>query len=99
MSEWSELVSGAVGAGLVLVFQQGKQFFDDKRDSAKIYQWLLDESKKPGARSRRTTRAIARAVNITPERATILCHQHPLIFTNAHGREDVWSLSPIRSGM
>jgi len=99
MSDWSEVVSGAVGAGLVLVFQQGKQAWDDRNDSAKIYQWLVAEAKKPGARSRRTTRAIARAVNVTPERTATLCHQHPLIFTNAHGRNDIWSLTPIRSGM
>jgi len=99
MSDWSELVSGAVGAGLVLVFQQGKQTWDDRRDSAKIYKWLVEEAKKPGARSRRTTRAIARAVNVTPERTAELCHQHPLIFTSAHGRDDIWSLTPIRSGM
>lgn len=99
MSDWSELISGAVGAGLVLAFQQGKQTWYDRKDSAKIYEWLIDESKRPGARSRRTTRAIARAVNITPERAAMLCHQHPRIYTTAHGREDIWSLSPIKSGM
>jgi hypothetical protein len=99
MSDWSEVVSGAVGAGLVLVFQQGKQAWDDRRDSARIYQWLVDEAKKPGAKRRRTTRAIARAVNFTPERAAMLCHWHPRIYTSAHGPEDIWSLSPIKSGL
>lgn len=99
MSDWSELISGAIGGGLVLVYQQGKQAWDDRRDSASIYNWLVEESKRPGARTRRTTRAIARAINITPERTATLCHQHPKIFTTASGREDIWSLKPIRSGL
>lgn len=93
MSEWSELVSGVVGGGLVLAIQHGKQVWDDRRDSKNIYLWLVDESKKPSARTRRSTRAIARAVNLTPDRVAMLCHEHNFIFPNVHGRDDLWSLN------
>ena len=98
MSDWSEVVAGAVGAGLVIAVQVGMQGLKNRRDSKRIYVWLCDESKKPNAKSRRTTRAIAQALSLTPERAAELCHNHPKIHTTVHGREDVWSLSPIRSG-
>lgn len=99
MSEWSELVSGVIGAGLVLVVQKCSHVWVARRDSSRIYNWLVEEAKKPGAKSRRTTRAIARGVNMTPARTADLCHEHPKIYTTAHGREDIWSLDPIKSGM
>lgn len=92
MSDWSELLSGAIGGGLVLAIQHGKQVWCNRRDSENIYQWLVNESKKPSARSRRSTRAIARGVNLTPERVAALCHEHSLILPNVHGRDDLWSL-------
>jgi hypothetical protein len=99
MSEWSELVSGVVGGGLVLVVQKASQVYSDYRDSKSIYDWLVSESKKPGAKTRRTTRAIAGALNLTPDRVVELCHHDKRIHTAVLGREDTWSIQPIRSGL
>ncbi|WP_223466178.1 hypothetical protein [Pseudomonas sp. GL-RE-26] len=92
MSEWSELVSGAIGGGLVLAIQKGKQLWDDRRDKAKIFDWLQAESKKPGAFDHRSTRAIAKAVSLPPDRVAYLCHYHPKVFASLGPKEDLWNL-------
>lgn len=92
MGEWSELASGVAGGGLVIAVQMGKQKWDDVRDSKKIYNWLVKEFKTSSEYKHRTTRAIAKEVNLTPERVATLCHHHRHIKHALGPAEDLWSL-------
>ncbi len=92
MGEWSELASGVAGGGLVIAVQMGKQKWDDVRDSKKIYTWLVGEFSASDKYKQRSTRAIAKAVNLTPERVATLCHNHQRIKHALGPEEDLWSL-------
>lgn len=92
MGEWSELASGVAGGGLVIAVQMGKQKWDDFRDSKKIHNWLVSEFSRSDKYKFRSTRAIAKAVNMTPARVDALCHSHELIKHVLETDEDLWSL-------
>lgn len=92
MGEWSELASGVAGGGLVIAVQMVVQKWNDARDSRKIYGWLQGEFSKSDQYKHRTTRAIAKEVNLTPERVATLCHNHQHIKHALGPEEDLWSL-------
>ena len=92
MSDWSEVVAGAVGGGLVIAVQMGKHKWDNVRDSKRIYSWLSIEFERTDKYEKRSTRAIAKAVNLTPERVATLCHNHPHIKHVLGTEEELWSL-------
>ncbi len=92
MGEWSELASGVAGGGLVIAVQMGKQRWDDLRDSKEIHKWLVSEFSKSDKYKHRSTRAIAKAVNMTPSRVDALCHMHKHIKHVLNTDEDLWSL-------
>lgn len=92
MGEWSELASGVAGGGLVIAVQMSKQKWDNVRDSKKIHSWLVSEFARSDKYKHRSTRAIAKAVNLTPERVATLCHVHERIKHVLGTEEDLWSL-------
>ncbi|EJM20212.1 hypothetical protein PMI21_01115 [Pseudomonas sp. GM18] len=92
MSDWSEVVAGAIGGGLVIAVQMGKHKWDNVRDSKRIYSWLSIEFERTDKYEKRSTRAIAKAVNLTPERVATLCHHHPRIKHVLGTEEELWSL-------
>ncbi|MGE8358352.1 hypothetical protein [Pseudomonas sp.] len=92
MGEWSELASGVAGGGLVIAVQMGKQKWDDARDSKRIYNWLVSEFAKSDKYKHRSTRAIAKEMNLTPERVATLCHNHRHIKHALGTEEGLWSL-------
>lgn len=93
MSEWSELVAGVAGGGLVLAVQTLKGRYDDYRDKSKIFNWLEAEFKKPDTYKHRSTRAISKALSLTPERVYFLCHTDVRISSALGDRDDLWNLS------
>ncbi|MDZ4261682.1 MAG: hypothetical protein U1B30_05050 [Pseudomonadota bacterium] len=92
MSDWSELASGVAGGGLVIVVQMLIQKWGSVRDSKSIYSWLVSEFERTDDYKHRSTRAIAKAVNLTPERVATLCHNHPRIKYVLGTEEEFWSL-------
>ncbi len=92
MSDWSELASGIAGGGLVIAVQMLKQKWDNVRDSKKIYSWLVSEFERTDKYEHRSTRAIAKAANLTPERVAALCHNHPRIKHVLETEDELWSL-------
>ncbi|WP_133249021.1 hypothetical protein [Pseudomonas sp. B1(2018)] len=92
MSDWSEVVAGAIGGGLVIAVQMAKQKWDNVRDSKRIYSWLVSEFERIDDYRCRSTRAISKAVNLTPERVATLCHNHPRIKHVLGTEEELWSL-------
>jgi len=92
MSDWSEVVAGAVGGGLVIAVQWVKHSWENNRDSKRIHSWLSDEFQRTDKYEKRSTRAIAKAVNLTPERVATLCHKHPHIKHVLGTDEELWSL-------
>lgn len=92
MGEWSELASGVAGGGLVFFVQTGLQKWADCRDSRKIHKWLVSEFAKSDKYKQRSTRAIAKAVNLAPARVDALCHSHEKIKHVLETEEDLWSL-------
>lgn len=95
MGEWSELASGVAGGGLVIAVQMVKQKWADVRDSKRIYNWLVKEFATSSKYKHRTTRAIAKEVNLTPERVATLCHCHRHIKHALGPEEDLWSLDGV----
>ena len=93
MSEWSEVVAGVAGGALVLVYESLKSKFVDRRDRNKIFGWLDSEFKKPGKYEHRSTRAISKAVNLTPDRVYYLCHTDIRINAALGERDDLWNLT------
>ena len=93
MSEWSELLAGAIGGGLVLVVQAVTSRFTYRRDSNKIFEWLVAESAKPKSFESRSTRAIAKAVSLEPSRVAQVCYKDVRIDPALGDREDLWKLS------
>lgn len=93
MSDWSEVASGAVGGGLVIAVQTLKSAYTSRRDRNKIFRWLEAESKQPGKFEYRSTRAIAKAVSLTPDRVLLLCHTDVRIHAALGDRDDLWNLS------
>jgi hypothetical protein len=93
MSDWSEVVAGAIGGGMVLLFESVKSAYLDRRDSDQIFKWLVSEFEKPGKYEHRSTRAISRAVSLTPERVYQLCHNDIRITPALGDRDDLWNLS------
>lgn len=93
MSEWSELIAGAIGGGLVLAVQAMTNRFTYRRDSNKIFEWLIAESAKPKNFESRSTRAIAKAVSLEPSRVAEVCYRDVRIDPALGGREDLWKLS------
>lgn len=92
MSDWSELASGVAGGGLVIVVQMLKQKWDSVRDSKKTYNWLVSEFQRTDKYEHRSTRAIAKSVNLTPDRVATLCHHHSKIKHVLGTDEELWSL-------
>ncbi|MNL48531.1 hypothetical protein D3C87_1713970 [compost metagenome] len=92
MSDWSEVVAGAIGGGLVIAVQMGKQKLDNFRDSKRIHSWLVSEFERIDDYKYRSTRAIAKAVNLTPERVATLCHNHPRIKHVLGTDDELWNL-------
>lgn len=93
MSEWSELVSGLVGGGLVMAVQATWRKFADRRDRGKVFSWLQSEFQKADTFKHRTTAAISKALNLTPERVYFLCHTDLRISPALGDREGLWNLS------
>lgn len=93
MSEWSEVVAGVAGGALVLVCESLKSKFVDHRDRNKIFEWLDSEFKKTGKYEHRTTRAISKAVSLTPDRVYYLCHTDVRINPALGEKDDLWNLS------
>lgn len=96
MSDWSEVVAGAFGGGLVLIVQAVAGKCTSYRDGEKIVDWLKSESEKPGSFDSRSTRAISKAVSMTPERVTNVCFNDVRIDPVLGERDDLWTLSGKR---
>ncbi|KJK14856.1 hypothetical protein [Pseudomonas sp. 2(2015)] len=93
MSEWSEVVAGAIGGGLVLAIQAFVSRYTGQRDADKIFGWLTEEAAKPGNFESRTTRAIAKAVSMDPARVVHICYNDVRIDPVIGERDDLWRLS------
>ncbi|MFJ2527874.1 hypothetical protein [Pseudomonas helmanticensis] len=92
MSDWSEVVAGAIGGGLVIAVQMAKHKWDSAKDSKRIYNWLVSEFQRTDKYEHRSTRAIAKSVNLTPDRVATLCHHHSQIKHVLGTEEELWSL-------
>lgn len=93
MSEWSEIISGVLGGAAALVIQHAVSFIRNRLHAKRICDWFVAEASDPGGYKRRSTRAIAKGVNLTPERVTMLCHTSPRIRAVLGERDDLWSLA------
>ncbi|MCK8669402.1 hypothetical protein M1M11_31450 [Pseudomonas azerbaijanoccidens] len=93
MSDWSEVVAGAIGGGLAWGLQILTSGYLDRRHRNKIFNWLQAESAKPGSFEFRSTKAISKAVSLPPERVYYLCHTDIRIHPALGDRDDLWNLS------
>ncbi|WP_159815558.1 hypothetical protein [Pseudomonas sp. 18058] len=93
MSDWSEVIAGAIGGGLAWGLQTLSSEYLARRDRNKIFSWLESESSKPESLKYRSTKAISKAVNLPPERIYYLCHTDGRIHPALGDRDDLWSLS------
>lgn len=75
-----------------MIVQSLRAGYVDRRDQNKIFKWLESEYQKPGKFEHRSTRAISKAVNLTPERAYYLCHTDVRVNAALGERDDLWNL-------
>ncbi|WP_287029999.1 hypothetical protein [Pseudomonas sp. UBA6310] len=97
---WNDIISTSLGgaaggavAGLVLYgVQCAHVALRDRRDSKRIYKWMLLQRGPEHKWSYRSTRTIASYTNLTEDRVRYLCSHHPRITLSTGREEDMWSL-------
>ena len=93
MSDWSEVIAGAVGGCIAWSLQALSSGYSNRRDRNKIFKWLETESAQPENFQFRSTKAISKAVSLPPERVHYLCHTDIRIHPALGERDDLWNLS------
>lgn len=93
--QWETLFAGLIGGVAALMIQYFFTTYGERRDSSKIYEWMLAEESSNPKFDYRTTRAISKATNIPPERVELLCHKHAKISHCLGDRSDLWNLTGI----
>jgi hypothetical protein len=64
----------------------------DKREMAKVYGWLKDNSTEDGVNKFRSTRAIASHNNLSEQRVREICSKCPKIYQSTGSDPDMWSI-------
>lgn len=94
---WNDIIStsfGGAAAGIALyVVQQLHAGHRDKRDSATVYAWLVEQSGPAHGWEFRSTRSIASYTNLTEDRVRYVCSHHPKIFLSTGKEEDMWTIN------
>ena len=91
-SIWSEILSGAAGALIVLGVQKAGANWRNTKDAKSIYEWMLSESAVKGSPDFRSTRAIASHTNLTEDRVRDVCSTHAKIHLSTGAQADLWTL-------
>lgn len=85
---------GGAAAGIALyVVQDLHGKFRDQRDSKRIYEWLVEQSKPQFGWEYRSTRTISSYTNLTEDRVRYLCSQHEKIFLSTGIEEGKWTIT------
>ena len=90
----TENILATVIASVIIFFSTNLiNGWKDKRDSKKIYDWLVDNSdlKKGGSTTWRTGE-IASSTNLPPKRVEHLCHHHKGVHLVANSKYVEWSI-------
>ena len=91
-SIWSEILSGAAGALIVLGVQSAGAAWRNTKNAKSIYEWMLSEAAVKGSPDFRSTRAIASHTNLTEDRVRALCSTHTKIHLSTGAQADLWTL-------
>ncbi len=86
----NQLISGLAVAGIIVIIGACWRWNHDRRDSKKIYDFML-ESKSGTGFTFRSTEAISSATKISEKRVAELCSKHPNIKRNEKEKRS-WKL-------
>lgn len=93
---WSDIIStsfGGAAAGLTLYgVQNWHSRYRDRRDSKRIYEWMVEQAGPRHGWRFRSTRTIASHTNLTEDRVRYICSNHEKIALSTGKEEDLWTI-------
>lgn len=88
-----DLIVSACSMFIGFIAKSVWQAIVDMRDMRKIYKWMVEESRQPGAKSFRSTKAISRGVCLSLERVADLCGRSKKIHISTGREEGLWTIT------
>ena len=82
---------GAIAAIMIAIIQGIRSWISFKRDSKKVYNFLIEDVKDKEDYRFRSTRSIASFTNLTIDRVRYVCSKHEKIHMSTGVEQDMWS--------
>ena len=97
--DWATVLGLVIaGAGVLLAFLKWvapflyKKLWVERRDKARVYTWLSQNTQDKGGKQSATTREIASWTNLSEKRTHDACDAHSEVFPVTDGDKEQWSI-------
>ena len=83
---------GACAGITVWIVQLAHTLINERRDKARVYKWLRDNTSDEDGNRYRSTRAISSWNNFAEDRVRYICSLHEKIYLSTGEKEDLWGV-------